>query len=142
MLELLKDAQSQFGMSMILIAHDLGVVAGICDRVAVMYAGRIVEQAETHELFRAARHPYTAALIGATPRLDRVRGARLLAIPGSLAVGSAAADMCSFAPRCARATAACAAKRPPLEPSDASGTFACWHPLGEAFSASGIETNA
>ena len=123
-LELLHDLQRQFGMALILIAHDLGVVAGMCDRVAVMYAGRIVEEGDAEQVFAEPRHPYTAALIGCTPRLDRPKRGRLRSIGGSAPSAAADVEGCAFAPRCPRATDRCRTETPPL----ADG-FACWHPL-------------
>ena len=123
-LELLSDLQRRFGMALILIAHDLGVVAGMCNRVAVMYAGRIVEEGDAEQMFAEPRHPYTAALIGCTPRLDRPKRGRLRSIGGSAPPASAEVEGCAFAPRCPRATDHCRRVTPPLE-----GGFACWHPL-------------
>jgi len=123
-LELLNDLQRQFGMALILIAHDLGVVAGMCDRVAVMYAGRIVEEGDAEQVFAEPRHPYTAALIGCTPRLDRPKRGRLRSIGGSAPSAAVDVEGCAFAPRCPRATDRCRTETPPL----ADG-FACWHPL-------------
>jgi peptide/nickel transport system permease protein len=123
-LELLNDLQQQFGMALILIAHDLGVVAGMCDRVAVMYAGRIVEEGDAEQVFAEPRHPYTAALIGCTPRLDRPKRGRLRSIGGSAPPASVEVEGCAFAPRCPRATEHCRRETPPLV-----GGFACWHPL-------------
>jgi oligopeptide/dipeptide ABC transporter ATP-binding protein len=128
-LELIRSLQAQFHMAVVLIAHDLGVVAGMCDRVAVMYAGRIVEEGGAHEIFRRPRHPYTAGLIASTPRLDRARHGRLPSIPGMVPGAGAAMPACAFAPRCARATDRCRAERPELAPDAPGHVFACWHPL-------------
>jgi len=123
-LELLSDLQHRFGMALVLIAHDLGVVAGMCDRVAVMYAGRIVEEGDAEQVFAESRHPYTAALIGCTPRLDRPKRGRLRSIGGSAPPASADVEGCAFAPRCPRASDRCRSETPPLEDG-----FACWHPI-------------
>jgi peptide/nickel transport system ATP-binding protein len=100
------------GMALVLISHDLGVVADTCERVCVMYAGRIVEQAPTHRLFDAAAHPYTRGLIGALPPIDGPRRP-LLAIPGGVPEPWAMPPGCAFAPRCALRVAACDAGLPP-----------------------------
>lgn len=105
-LELLRSLQRDLGMSMILVTHDLGVVADICDRVVVMYAGQVVEQAPVDELFSKPRHPYTQALMKAMPQLAG-EGERLTAIPGTVPLPSAFPEGCRFAPRCAHSTAEC-----------------------------------
>ena len=98
-LELLKRLQEELGMSMIFVTHDLGVVADICDRVLVMYAGQIVEHAPVHDLYAQPLHPYTEALLGAIPRADETL-ARLVTIPGVVPVPGAWPSGCRFAPRC------------------------------------------
>jgi peptide/nickel transport system ATP-binding protein len=117
-------------MSMVLVTHDLGVVATRTSRVIVMYAGRIVEMGTTREVFRRHRMPYTRALLEGSPKVSNPSHTRLLAIPGrppnllNLPAG------CSFAPRCAYATDICRTQRPELEPADEPGhAFACWNPL-------------
>jgi oligopeptide/dipeptide ABC transporter ATP-binding protein len=105
-LELLKRLQEERGMSMIFVTHDLGVVADICDRVLVMYAGQIVEQARVHDLYAQPLHPYTEALLGAIPRADETL-ARLVTIPGAVPVPGAWPSGCRFAPRCEYCVAAC-----------------------------------
>jgi len=141
-LKVLRDIQAQFGMSMILIAHDLGVVAGMCDRIAVMYAGRLVELGDAEQIFGAPQHPYTAALIASTPRLDRSRTGRLVSIPGTLPGLGAAMSSCAFAPRCTRATDRCHEERPPLETGAQDRVLACWHPLGVNASEPEVERSA
>ena len=84
-LALLKELVQETGTALVMITHDLGVVAGLCDEVNVLYAGRIVERGERHELFADPRHPYTNGLLGSIPRLDAPRGERLTPIPGSVA---------------------------------------------------------
>ncbi len=98
-LDLLKDMQNEFGMSVIFITHDLGVVAQICDRVIVMYAGQIVEQAEIHALYAHPKHPYAEGLLNSMPQIGP-RSGRLASIPGSTPLPSSLPDGCAFAPRC------------------------------------------
>jgi oligopeptide transport system ATP-binding protein len=100
-------------MSVILITHDLGVVAGMADRVAVMYAGRIVEAADTVTLFAKPRHPYTRALLQSVPRLDSKPGAPLATIPGLPPDLSNLDEGCPFRPRCPLAMPKCAESYPP-----------------------------
>ena len=105
-LELIKKMQRELGMAVIFITHDLGVVAGLCDRVQVMYAGRIVESAPTRALFAAPRHPYTRALQRSIPALQR-KGAALYSIEGLPPDLSRPIPGCPFAPRCEHAVSAC-----------------------------------
>jgi oligopeptide transport system ATP-binding protein len=107
-LSLLLELQVQEGMAILLVSHDLGVIAQTCDRVTVMYAGYVVEQAATAELFDRARHPYTAALLRALPELDSERGTRLLPIRGQPPDLTTLPAGCPFAPRCDHAREACA----------------------------------
>jgi peptide/nickel transport system ATP-binding protein len=123
-LELLKDLRRHMGMTLVLISHDLGVVADSCERVAVMYAGRIVEEAPISRLFSAAAHPYTQGLLGALPPMDGPRR-RLAAIPGGVPEPWAMPPGCAFAPRCAHRVAACDAGVPGLIPLAASHRVAC-----------------
>src|SRR5207253_3800808 len=97
-LDLLRDLQKRFGLGLLLITHDLGVVAEMADRVAVMYAGRIVEQAPVRELFRDPRHPYTRGLLASIP--GGAPGARLQAIQGTVPPLGRLPPGCPFAPRC------------------------------------------
>ncbi len=112
-LDLLRDIQAETGMGLILITHDLGVIAEMADEVAVMYAGRVVETASARDLFEDPQHPYTLGLLGSIPRLDLDR-ARLTAIEGSVPPPFAWPPGCRFAPRCPFAEAACAVAPPPL----------------------------
>ena len=119
------------GTSLVLVTHDLGVVAGTCDEVAVMYAGRIVERAEAGELFRAPAHPYTRALLECRPRLDDAPAARLRSIEGQPPSPAQAGTGCAFAPRCRLAGPRCASEAPPLSPRLVEGTgrlVACHFP--------------
>jgi peptide/nickel transport system ATP-binding protein len=111
-LDLLQALRRETGMALVLISHDLGVVAETCGRVAVMYAGRIVEQAPTSRLFAAPTHPYTQGLLGALPPLDGPRRP-LSAIPGGVPEPWAMPPGCAFAPRCAHRSAACDTATPP-----------------------------
>ncbi|MGY4506985.1 ABC transporter ATP-binding protein [Bradyrhizobium sp. USDA 3650] len=123
-LELLSTIRREMGMAMVLISHDLGVVAENCDRVAVMYAGRIVEQAPANQLFADPVHPYAQGLIGALPPLDGPRR-RLTAIPGTVPDPARMPDGCAFAPRCALAEEACGIVAPSLAPIAADRAVAC-----------------
>ena len=128
-LNLLDDLRSRLGMAMLLITHDMGVIGGHADRVNVMYAGRIVETADTGAVFRRMRHPYTQALLASIPRLTQDRAQRLLAIPGLPPDLAHPPDGCRFAARCARATDRCRAEEPTLAGEEAAHAFACWHPV-------------
>jgi oligopeptide transport system ATP-binding protein len=112
-LELIKKMQQELGMAVIFITHDLGVVSGLCDRVQVMYAGRIVESADTRTLFREPRHPYTRALQRSIPSLQE-KGRTLYTIPGMPPDLSKPIHGCAFAPRCEFATDLCRAQEPEL----------------------------
>jgi peptide/nickel transport system ATP-binding protein len=131
-LDILRDLRDQLGTAIILITHDLGVVADLADRVVVMYAGRPVEQAEVHELFAHPQHPYTNGLLGAIPHrekgVEQVARTRLAEIPGLVPSLRSDPDECVFAPRCPRATDVCVAHRPPLEPTRPAHPTACYHP--------------
>ncbi len=129
-LALLADLQRDLGMGMLLITHDLGVVAQVCRRVCVMYAGRIVERAPAAALFRQPRHPYTAGLLASRPRLARPQEC-LPAIAGQVPPPGARGVGCAFAERCPRRLPRCAAERPPLDADRAAPdrAAACWNPV-------------
>jgi peptide/nickel transport system ATP-binding protein len=116
-LALLKELVKETGTALVMITHDLGVVAGLCDEVNVLYAGRIVERGERHELFADPRHPYTNGLLGSIPRLDGPRGDRLTPIPGSVADNLPWDHACAFAPRCPNRIEVCTQVTPELEES-------------------------
>ncbi len=124
-LELLTDLKQRFGMAMMLITHDLGIVAGIADRVAVMYGGQIVEQAPTSELFENPNHPYTEALLRAVPRLDR-QVARLDAIPGAVPPATEWPNGCRFHPRCLHTWDRCRQHHPDLLHTHDAREARCW----------------
>jgi peptide/nickel transport system ATP-binding protein len=129
-LTLLASEQRRRSMAMILVTHDLGVVAGRTDEVAVMYAGKVVERAPTARLFAAPRMPYTAALMASLPRLSQPSHTRLTAIQGRPPDPSAFPAGCRFAPRCPRASERCREEEPPLTDAESPGhAYACWHPL-------------
>jgi peptide/nickel transport system ATP-binding protein len=130
-LDLLRRLQAETGMALVLISHDLGVVADLCTRVGVMYAGRIVEEAPTATLFARPAHPYTRGLLDALPDMDGPRR-RLEAIPGQLPEPWNLPAGCAFAPRCALAGADCAAGLPPLRPAGARHLAACLRVGGDA----------
>jgi peptide/nickel transport system ATP-binding protein len=117
LLALLRELQRERGLAVLFITHDLAVAAGLCDRVAVMYAGRLVEEAPAADLFARPTHPYTAALLACAPRLDGPRGGRLTRIEGLPPRLREAPGSCTFAPRCPRVRAACWEREPALEAS-------------------------
>jgi peptide/nickel transport system ATP-binding protein len=123
-LELLSSVRREMGMAMVLISHDLGVVAENCDRVCVMYAGRIVEEAPAARLFGDPLHPYAQGLIGALPPLDGPRR-RLAAIPGTVPDPKGMPSGCAFAPRCALAAEPCRLSAPSLVPLGEERALAC-----------------
>jgi peptide/nickel transport system ATP-binding protein len=124
-LDLLAELRERMGMAMILITHDLGVVAETCDRVAVMYAGRIVEEAPVDSLFAAPSHPYTQGLLRAVPRLGRP-DITLTGIPGTVPSPTAWPTGCRFHTRCPFAWDLCASREPPLIPLGGGHRSRCW----------------
>src|SRR5881296_3943071 len=126
-LELMKDLSRRFGVAMLIITHNLGVVARYADRVNVMYAGRIIEQGTAREIYANPRHPYTLGLLRSVPRLDEPRRARLDPIEGQPPDLSRLPGGCAFAPRCAFRVERCVVETPPLRPISAPGhVTACW----------------
>ncbi|MFE6224294.1 MULTISPECIES: ABC transporter ATP-binding protein [unclassified Streptomyces] len=129
-LELLKELVDQEGTALLMITHDLGVVAGLCDQVNVLYAGKVVESAARRELFAHPTHPYTHGLLGSIPRLDAPRGEPLHPIRGSINDQIAWADGCAFAPRCDRYEMECLTGTPELtEPRAAGHRARCANPV-------------
>lgn len=129
-LELLSDLRSQLGMAMVLVTHDLGVVANHTDIVTVMYAGLVVEQAPTRRLFAGVKMPYTEALLKSIPRLDHPSGGRMPMIEGRLPDPTAPEPGCPFAPRCHYVQDKCRAELPPLTIGTDGHSYRCWFPLG------------
>ena len=125
-LDLLRDMRSAFGVSLLLITHDLGIVAGMADRVAVLYAGRVVEQGAVRDLFRAPAHPYTRALMASLP--ERAVGRRLTAIEGGVPSMHSRPRGCAFAPRCKERLPVCDMAAPPLTMSGAREVRCHLHP--------------
>jgi oligopeptide/dipeptide ABC transporter ATP-binding protein len=113
-LEVLRAAQHETDAAMLLITHDLGIVAGVADRVVVMYAGRVVEEGTLDDIYYQPRHPYTIGLLGSLPRLDDDRGAPLRTIPGTPPSMRRLPDGCALAPRCPYVIDRCRTERPPL----------------------------
>lgn len=131
-LDLLGALQRERNMAMILVTHDLGVVATRADDIIVMYAGRVVERAPARRLFLSTAMPYTEALLGSTPRLANPSHSRLAAIEGRPPSLLSTPSGCSFAPRCKYAQALCRHETPPLVATaeDPDHLYACWFPLG------------
>ena len=125
-MELVHQLKQQLNMAIIWITHDLGVVAGLADRVIVMYAGFIVEEASVGELYASPNHPYTQALLEALPRVDRRRGQRLLSIPGAPPSLLVEPRGCPFAPRCTHTMERCLSENPPLKFVSTGHKAACW----------------
>jgi peptide/nickel transport system ATP-binding protein len=128
-LTLLKDLVDRSGTALVMITHDLGVVAGLCDTVNVLYAGKVVERADRHDLFADPRHPYTHGLLQSVPRLDADRGGRLHQIRGSVSDNIPWPEGCAFAPRCDRVIDDCIGETVPLEPTVRGGALRCTNPV-------------
>ena len=128
-LALINRLRAELGMAVLLITHDLGVVSEQCDRVGVMYAGRLIEEDSAERVFRQPRHPYTAGLIRSRPAAHD-RGGRLPTIEGTVPAPAARGAGCHFAPRCPNRLARCENETPPLAAVDTGGRFACWNPIG------------
>ncbi|MCG8358610.1 MAG: ABC transporter ATP-binding protein [Kiloniellales bacterium] len=131
-LDLLKRISRSRGMSIVLVSHDLGVVAQICDTIAVMYAGRIVEQGPVMQVFDAPRHPYTAGLMASRP--GQARTGRLMPIEGNVPSPFDPAPGCAFAPRCARRREACMSRQPPQ--GSGPHRWRCFNPIEDLAAAS------
>ncbi len=141
-LDLLDDLKSRLHMAMLLITHDMGVIAGHADRVNVMYAGRIVETTETSTLFAHMHHPYTQALLASIPRLTQDRTVRLLNIPGLPPDLGHPPPGCRFAARCSRVTDKCRVDEPSLIGETDDHLYSCWHPVDGPLAADEVEAAA
>jgi oligopeptide transport system ATP-binding protein len=147
-LDLIGQLRDDFGTTIILITHDLGVVAGMADRIAVMYAGRIVEYADTASLFADPKHPYTQGLLASVPRIDEDRTDQLIPIPGLPPDLSALPPGCPFKPRCPRSIERCGEEYPDVVDLGPSHWAACWRVGDDYRTAAGrpapesIETSA
>ena len=128
-LTLLKGLVQDLGTALVMITHDLGVVAGLCDEVNVLYGGRVVEKAQRHELFGEPRHPYTHGLLASIPRLDAPRGERLNPIQGSVADNIPWDHACAFAPRCPNALDICRERTPVQEDLGGGRLLRCHNPV-------------
>ena len=137
-LNLIDDLRQRLSMAVLLITHDMGVIAGRTDRVVVMYAGKIAEEAETGQLFQRIRHPYSEALLASVPRLEHKQDERLLSIPGLPPDLSQIITNCRFAPRCQYATDQCRNEDPPLTDMTTDDQvihrYACFHPVDHSTS--------
>lgn len=129
-LELMLDIRRRFNSAILLITHDLGVVAEVCERVVVMYSGRIVEDAPVEALFTEARHPYTQGLLQSVPTLTDTRD-RLYQIPGSVPPAGTIREGCPFRPRCPLRMDRCAVEMPPLVSHGPTHRAACWATMSE-----------
>jgi oligopeptide/dipeptide ABC transporter ATP-binding protein len=141
-LNLLRDLQQELGITLILIAHDLSVVRHMCDRIAVMYLGKIVELAGNESLYAHPRHPYTGALLSAVPVPDpRLADARRREVPpGDVPSPTNPPPACRFHPRCPKAQAICSQEEPPLEPKGRGTVAACHFPLTQEEAAERVAT--
>ena len=124
-IDIVRELRDKLGTALIWITHDLGVVAGLVDRVLVMYGGQIVEEAKVNELYGQPQHPYTLGLLGSLPRLDQ-KGQDLVNIKGQPPSLYIKPSFCSFAPRCEFAYDKCWSELPVLEPISDTHAVACW----------------
>jgi len=136
-LEVLKELVAETDAALLMITHDLGVVAGLCDEVNVMYSGRIVESTTRGRLFSAPRHPYTGGLLESVPRLDKPRGTPLRPIPGSPTQTIPWTEGCAFAPRCRNKIERCTEASPTLEELS-DRRLRCFNPLPSDRGADGV----
>jgi peptide/nickel transport system ATP-binding protein len=128
-LRLLRDLRTRLGMAMVLITHDIGVVAGSADRVAVMYAGRIAEQGSVIDVLTAPRHPYTRALVAAIPQASDKVGNAFRGISGAPPILAGPVNGCAFAPRCTQVIDLCKSQRPPMKTAHSGATSVACHAL-------------
>jgi len=125
-IDLLKELKEKLGMAIIFITHDLGVVSDICDKIIVMYAGRIVEKGDKRQIFYRQQHPYTKGLLESVPNIESGENERLKPIKGNPPDMSSLKPGCAFAPRCAHAMQICVREEAPLVEVDEGQTCACW----------------
>ena len=125
-LELMKDLTQRLGVALVVITHNLGVVARYADRVNVMYAGKIIEMGSAQQIYHQPHHPYTLGLLASVPRMDQPRGTRLIPIDGQPPDLTRLDGGCAFRPRCRFAVERCAQEFPPLENVDSGHVSACW----------------
>ncbi|MEW9033134.1 MAG: ABC transporter ATP-binding protein [Planifilum fimeticola] len=136
-LDLMRSLNREFGTAILLITHDMGVVAEMCDRVVVMYAGQVVEEADVRRMFRATQHPYTSGLLRSIPKLDE-RRERLYSIPGNVPSPRKMPAGCRFAPRCDRVMEICREAEPELFTIEPGHLSRCWlHTRGEEVTGDG-----
>ena len=133
-LELMKELTRKLGVAMIIITHNLGVVARYADRVNVMYAGRIIESGTAEDIYHNPKHPYTLALLRSVPRMDQARGQKLQPVDGQPPDLTMLDDGCAFRPRCSYASEQCARAAPTLDVVDAGHISACWEKENVGFS--------
>ena len=126
MIALLRQLNREQGTAIILITHNMAVVASLCKRVMVMYAGRVVEAGETRQIFKNPQHPYTWSLLRSIPRIDATDQTRLVTIPGNPPDLGNPPSGCKFHPRCRFRVARCSTEEPPLEEVDAGQHARCW----------------
>jgi oligopeptide transport system ATP-binding protein len=131
-IDLLKRLRQELGMALIWISHDLGVIAGLAERVLVMYAGRVVEEGSVLEIFRNPQHPYTIGLLNSLLRVDQHRGGALVPIPGNPPDLSRVHAGCPYVERCRYRIERCLVDPPGLEPVGTGHTAACWVDMGVA----------
>jgi oligopeptide/dipeptide ABC transporter ATP-binding protein len=125
-LELMKNLTKRLGVALIIITHNLGVVARYADRVNVMYAGKIIETGSAHAIYHNPRHPYTLGLLQSVPRLDQPRGQRLIPIQGQPPDLTRLDAGCPYRPRCGFVIERCSREHPPLEAVEPGHSAACW----------------
>jgi peptide/nickel transport system ATP-binding protein len=130
-LDVLRNLSVETGTAVLLITHDLGVVAELAERVVVMYAGRVIEESYVDDLFARPEHPYTRGLLDAVPNPARHGDRSLREIPGRVPVLANSPDACTFADRCPRVDDTCRTHRPELTPGPSGHLVRCWHPLAE-----------
>ena len=125
-LDLLKELKNNLNMAIVMITHDLGVIADMADEIMIMYAGQVVETGSPEQIFYQAAHPYTRGLLESAPRLNRAKGSRLSTIPGTVPSPLNLPEGCAFAPRCRFASEQCVLP-PPVEEIEAEHRVRCWH---------------